>query len=135
MMAPIPKAERGDMLAAYHKRLVGSDRKAQVKAALAWSLWEGETIALLPEPETSGKFGEDNYAFTFARIETHYFVHDGWLEQGQLLRDARKLKDIPGAIVHGRYDMPCAAGHAWHAFSEPGILDRLIRATEKFADK
>ena len=61
-VAPIPEAERGDMMAAYRKRLVGSDRKAQVEAARAWSLWEGETITLLPEPETSSKFGEDDFA-------------------------------------------------------------------------
>ncbi|MER9404948.1 prolyl aminopeptidase [Mesorhizobium caraganae] len=152
-VAPIPEAERGDMMAAYRKRLVGSDRKAQLEAALAWSLWEGETITLLPEPETSDKFGEDEFAIAFARIENHYFVHAGWLEEGQLLRDAHRLKDIPGTIVHGRYDMPCPAKYAWalhkawpkadfhliegagHAYSEPGILDQLIRATDKFAGK
>jgi proline iminopeptidase len=152
-LAPIPEAERGDMMAAYRKRLVGSDSKAQMEAALAWSLWEGETITLLPEPETSDKFGEDDFAIAFARIENHYFVHAGWLEEGQLLRDAHKLRGIPGTIVHGRYDMPCPARYAWalhkawpkadfhliegagHSYSEPGILDQLIRATDKFAGK
>ena len=152
-LAPIPEAERGDMMAAYRKRLVGSDRARQVEAARAWSIWEGETITLLPEPETSDPFAQDDYAVAFARIENHYFVHAGWLEEGQLLRDAWKLKDIPGAIVHGRYDMPCPAKYAWalhkawpkadfhliegagHAYSEPGILDRLIRATDRFAGK
>jgi proline iminopeptidase len=152
-LAPIPEAERGDMMAAYRKRLVGSDRRAQIEAAKAWSNWEGQTITLLPEPETSDKFGEDEFALAFARIENHYFVHAGWLEEGQLLRDAGKLKDIPGVIVHGRYDMPCPAKYAWalhkawpkaefflvegagHAFTEPGILDRLIYATDKFAGK
>ncbi len=152
-LAPIPEAERGDMMAAYRKRLTGSDRKAQIEAARAWSLWEGETITLLPEPETSGKFGEEDFAIAFARIENHYFVHAGWLEEGQLIRDAGRLKDIPGVIVHGRYDMPCPARYAWalhkawpeaefhliegagHALSEPGILDQLIRATDRFAGK
>jgi len=152
-LAPIPEAERGDLMAAYRKRLVGSDRKAQVEAALAWSSWEGQTITLLPEPETSDPFSQDDYAVAFARIENHYFVHAGWLEEGQLLRDAHRLKDIPGVIVHGRYDMPCPAHFAWglhkawpkaeffliegagHAYSEPGILDRLIYATDKFAGK
>ncbi|WP_269931558.1 prolyl aminopeptidase [Aminobacter sp. HY435] len=149
----IPEAERGDMMAAYRKRLVGDDRKAQVEAALAWSIWEGETITLLPDPDTSGKFGEDDFAVAFARIENHYFVHAGWLDEGQLIRDAHKLHDIPGVIVHGRYDMPCPAKYAWalhkawpqadfhliegagHAYSEPGILDQLIRATDRFAGK
>ncbi|MBX3595956.1 MAG: prolyl aminopeptidase [Rhizobiaceae bacterium] len=152
-VAPIPPDERGDMMAAYHKRLTGTDRARQIEAARAWSLWEGETITLLPEPETSGQFEADDYALAFARIENHYFVHAGWLEEGQLLRDAHKLSGIPGVIVHGRYDMPCPAKYAWllhkawpdaefhliegagHAYSEPGILDRLIRATDQFAGR
>ncbi|PLP61321.1 prolyl aminopeptidase [Mesorhizobium loti] len=152
-LAPIPEEERGDMMAAYRKRLVGSDRQKQVEAAKAWSIWEGETITLLPEPATSDAFAQDDYAIAFARIENHYFVHSGWLEEGQLLRDASKLKDIPGTIIHGRYDMPCPARYAWllhkawpkadfhliegagHAYSEPGILDSLIRATDKYAGK
>ena len=152
-IAPIPEAERGDLMAAYRRRLTGDDRAARIEAAKAWSLWEGETITLLPQPETSDKFGEDDFALAFARIENHYFVHGGWLEEGQLLRDAHKLRGIPGLIVHGRYDMPCPARYAWqlhkgwpdaeffliegagHAYSEPGILDRLIYATDKFAGK
>lgn len=152
-LAPIPEVERGDLMAAYRKRLVGNDRQKQIEAAKAWSIWEGETITLLPEPATSDPFAQDDYALAFARIENHYFVHAGWLEEGQLLRDAHKLKDIPGAIIHGRYDMPCPAKYAWqlhkawpradfhlvegagHAYSEPGILDSLIRATDKFAGK
>ncbi|MEZ5781910.1 MAG: prolyl aminopeptidase [Rhizobiaceae bacterium] len=152
-VAPIPEAERGDMMGAYRKRLIGSDRKAQVEAARAWSMWEGQTITLLPEPSTSDAFEQEDFAVAFARIENHYFVHAGWLEEGQLLRDAHKLKGMPGVIVHGRYDMPCPAKYAWllhkawpdaefhliegagHAYSEPGILDRLIRATDKFAGK
>ena len=94
--------------AADRQRPQGADR-----GGAAWSLWEGETITLLPEPETSGKFGEDDFAIAFARIENHYFVHAGWLEEGQLIRDAGRLKDIPGVIVHGRYDMPCPARYAW----------------------
>ncbi len=151
--APIPQAERGDMMAAYRKRLVGADRKAQIEAAIAWSSWEGQTITLLPEPSTSDTFAEADYALAFARIENHYFVHGGWLEEGQILRDAERLGGIPGVIVHGRYDMPCPARYAWqlhkawpgaefhlvegagHAYTEPGILDRLIYATDKFAGK
>jgi proline iminopeptidase len=152
-LAPVPEGERHAMMAAYRKRLVGEDKAAQIEAALAWSQWEGQTITLLPEPETSDKFGEDEFALAFARIENHYFVHAGWMDEGQLLRDAHKLQDIDGVIVHGRYDMPCPAKYAWalhkawpraefhliegagHAYSEPGILDQLIRATDRFAGK
>ena len=150
-LAPIPQDERDNPMAAYRKLLTGPDRDKRIEAAKAWSLWEGETITLLPQPETSDRFGEDEFALAFARIENHFFTHAGWLEEGQLLRDADKLAGIPGVIVHGRYDMPCPARYAWdlsrrwtdaefflvegagHAFSEPGILDRLIYATDKFA--
>jgi proline iminopeptidase len=149
--APIAPADRGEMMRAYHRLLTGNDEARKIEAARAWSLWEGETITLLPEPSTSDKFGEDRFALAFARIENHFFVNAGWLEEGQLLRDAVKLRGIPGTIVHGRYDMPCPARYAWalskvwtdadfhliegagHAYTEPGILDRLIEATDRFA--
>jgi proline iminopeptidase len=152
-IAPIPEEERGDLVTAYRKRLTGDDREEQLRCAKAWSVWEGETITLLPEPSTSDQFHEAEFALAFARIENHYFIHAGWFEDGQLLRDAYKLKDIPGTIVHGRYDMPCPMRQAWelhkawpkadfhpiegagHAYSEPGILDQLIRATDKYAGK
>ena len=111
--APIPPQERGDMIAAYRKRLTGDDPAVQIEAARAWSLWEGETITLLPDPKFSADFADDRFALAFARIENHYFTHDCWLEEGQLLRDAGRLRGIPGAIVHGRYDMPCPARYAW----------------------
>ncbi len=150
--APIPEAERGDMVSAYRRLLTGDDEERQLEAAKAWSLWEGETITLLPDPTSSAAHGEDRFALAFARLENHYFVHRCWLEEGQLLRDAHRLHGIPGTIVHGRYDMPCPARYAYalhkawpeaefhliegagHAYSEPGILDRLILATDRFAD-
>lgn len=149
--APIPAEERDDMVAAYRRRLVGGDPAVQLEAAKAWTIWEGETITLLPDPSLSEPFRDGHYALAFARLENHYFTHRAWLEEGQLLDNAYRLKGIPGVIVHGRYDMPCpvryalALHQAWpdsefhliegagHAWSEPGILDQLIRATDRFA--
>jgi proline iminopeptidase len=151
-LAPIPVAERGDMMAAYRKRLVGTDTAAQLAAAKAWAQWEGETITLLPEPSVSETFYDPQYALAFARIENHYFVHAGWMDDGQLIRDAHKLKTIPGVIVQGRYDVACPPKTAWdlhrawpeaafhmvegagHAQSQPGILHHLIEATDRFAE-
>ena len=150
-VAPIPLEERHDMMAAYRRRLVSTDPQTRIEAARAWSLWEGRTVTLLPEPATSDQFGEDQFALAFARIENHYFVHGAWLEEDQLVRDVERLHHIPAVIVHGRYDMPCPVHFAWrlhkawpqaefhlvegagHAASEPGILDHLIRATDQFA--
>lgn len=149
--APIPEAERHDMVTAYHKRLTGADEAAKLEAAKAWTIWEGETITLLPNPAMSAAFSNGHYALAFARLENHYFMHNCWLEEGQLLRDVHKLKGIPGAIVHGRYDMPCPLKNAWtlhkawpdsafhlvegagHTASEPGIRDQLVAATDRFA--
>lgn len=150
-LAPVAEEDRGDLLHAYHRILTGEDRAAQVAAAKAWSVWEGETIRLLPDATLSATHEDDAFALAFARIENHYFVHRGWLEEGQLIHDAGKLRDIPGMIVQGRYDMACPAETAWalhkawpearfemiegagHAYNEPGILDALIRATDSFA--
>ena len=152
-VAPIPEAERGDMMAAYYRRLTGSDPDVQTTAARAWSVFEGETITLLPNPDLSAQHDDGHFALAFARLETHYFVNGCWLEPDQLIRDAGRLRSIPGTIVHGRYDMPCPARYAYalhkawpeadfhliegagHAYSEPGILDRLIRTTDGYSGK
>jgi proline iminopeptidase len=150
-LAPIPEEERGDLMAAYRKRLIDPDLAVQAKAARAWSLWEGETITLLHNQEYSDQFGDEHYAIAFARIENHYFVNEGWFEEGQLIRNAHRLRDIPGVIIQGRYDIATPAKTAWdlhkawpeaqfimvpdagHAMSEPGILHHLIEATDAFA--
>jgi len=152
-LAPIPEGERGNLIEAYRRRLTGDDRAAQIEAARAWARWEGETITLLPDPSTAGSFGEEQFALAFARIENHYFIHNGWMQEGQLLRDAHKLSGIPGTIVQGRYDSATPVRSAWdlhrawpeadfhlipdagHAYNEPGILDRLLRATDTHADR
>lgn len=151
-LAPIPPAERGDLMAAYRRRLVGDDPALRLEAAKAWSRWEGETLTLLPDPSVSDPFMQEEFAIAFARIENHYFVHGGWMEEGQLLRDAPRLAGIPTVVVQGRYDVATPAVTAWdlcralpkaefyliedagHAATEPGIRDRLIRATDAFAD-
>jgi proline iminopeptidase len=148
----IPEAERGgDLIEAFAKRLTGSDSAEQLSAAKAWSKWEADIVTLLPHPEVVEEFTGPDKAIAIARIENHYMANNGWLEEGQLLRDAGKLKGIPGVIVQGRHDCctpPIAAWQlkkAWpevelnivpdggHLYNEPGVLDGLIRATDKFA--
>jgi proline iminopeptidase len=150
-LEPIPKAERHDLIAAYRARLTHPDRAVRLRAAKAWSVWEGETITLLPDLEIAAHHEEDEFALAFARIENHYFTHGGFLVEGQLIDDAHRLRDIPGVIVQGRYDVACPARTAWdlhrawptarfvvvpdagHAVSEPGILHHLVEATDAFA--
>jgi proline iminopeptidase len=150
-LAPIPVEERGDLIAAYRRRLIHEDPVVRQEAARAWSLWEGETITLLPDQDYSDQFGDDRYALAFARIENHYFVNEGFLEEGQLIRDAHRLKSIPGVIIQGRYDVATPPRTAWdlhkawpearfilvpdagHAATEPGIAHHLIETTDAFA--
>ena len=150
-LAPIPPAERDDLIAAYHRRLTGDDPVEQLRAAKAWSSWEDHTITLLPSPRHQQSHAADQSALAFARIENHYFVNHGFMEEGQLLRDAYKLHAIPGTIVQGRYDACTPARTAWdlhrawpqaqfhlvsdagHAFDEPGTLAHLIAATNAYA--
>jgi len=150
-LAPIPENERHDLVAAYHRRLTGADRSAQLAAAKAWSKWEAETVTLLPNPKVIEQHTSDDFAIAIARIENHYMINRGWLEEGQLIRDAARLRGIPGVIVQGRYDCCTPPAAAWalhkawpeaelnivpdggHLFNEPGILDGLIRASDAFA--
>ncbi|TPW21996.1 MAG: prolyl aminopeptidase [Elusimicrobia bacterium] len=148
----IPVEERGDMMAAYHRRLTSEDRAVRMAAAKAWSVWEGATSKLLPDPGLMDKFAEDKHAEAFARIECHYFVNKGFFEHDdQLIHDAARLKGIPGVIIHGRYDVVCPLETAWllhkawpdgelkispdsgHAMSEPANRTALLDATDRFA--
>ena len=148
----VPVDERGDLVSAYRRRLTAEDPATQLAAAKAWSNWEGLTVTLLPDPEMLAEFTEDSRAIAIARIENHYMANKGWLEEGQLLAGAEKLRNIPGVIVQGRHDNCTPPSAAWklkkawpevdlqiipdggHLYSEPGILDGLVRATDRFAD-
>jgi proline iminopeptidase len=149
-LAPIPPEERDDLIAAYHKRLTGSHREAQLRAAHAWTRWESRTITLLPSSRHQQDHSDDASALAFARIENHYFVNSGFMEEGQLLANAHRLHAIPGTIIQGRYDACTPMRTAWdlhkawpqaefhvvpdagHAFDEPGILELLLAATDKY---
>jgi proline iminopeptidase len=146
----IPKAERGDLLSAYHKRLVDPDPAVHMPAARSWSVYEGSCSTLLPNPSLVADFASDRVALGLARIEAHYFRHDIFLPRDSLLQKADRLKRIPGVIVQGRYDIVCPTvsaddlHQAWpeaeylvvadagHSAFEPGIRSRLVAATESF---
>ncbi len=153
-LAAIPEAERGDLVQAYYRRLTSPDAKVRADAARAWSMWEGRTSYLLPNESYLSKTGEDAFADAFARIECHYFVNGGWLENDKaLLANVDKIRHIPGVIVQGRYDVVCPIETAWalhrawpeadlrivedagHAAFEPGNLHELIEATDRFKSR
>ncbi|WP_034763245.1 MULTISPECIES: prolyl aminopeptidase [unclassified Hyphomonas] len=152
-VVPIPEDERDDLLMAFHRRLTGDDRQSRIEAARAWSRWEGETLSIKGPLTTPPRFNEDDFVDAFARIECHYFVNRGFFASDNWLLEqcAKKLKDIPGVIVHGRYDVVTPLSTAWalskawpkaelhivpdagHSSMEPGIVDKLIQATDHFA--
>ncbi len=148
----VPDAERGDMISAYHRRLTHPDRAVQLAAAKAWSIWEGTTLSLVQDQRRVELFGADSYAIAFARIECHYFVNRGFFaNDDHLLRNAPLIRDIPGVIIHGRYDVVTPLKNAWnlhrawpkstlrivpdagHAMTEPGIAHELVTATRAFS--
>ncbi|MCK5336825.1 MAG: prolyl aminopeptidase [Gammaproteobacteria bacterium] len=152
-IAPIPESERGDMIKAYYQVLTGSDEVAKMRAAEAWSVWEGRTACLQTNDAVVDYFSDPHVALSVARIEAHYFVNNSFLQPNQILNNADKLKEIPGYIVHGRYDVICPAQQAWalhqawpeselnmiedagHAVSEPGITQRLVEIMDELAVK
>ncbi|WP_266169223.1 prolyl aminopeptidase [Dyella subtropica] len=150
--AAIPENERGNMVEAYWRRLTSDDEAVRLAAAQAWGAWEGSTITLEESPETVASFSAPEVALSMARTEAHYFRHLAFLEPGQLLRDVAKIRHIPATIVHGRYDIVCPVKNAYdlaavwpeadfhvvvagHAAGEPAIVDVLVTATDRLADR
>ena len=145
----VPKAERGDLLAAYYRRLVDPDPRVHMPAARAWSLYEGACSTLLPNPETVAAFGEDRLALGLARIEAHFFTRHLFTADDDLVAGIGRIRHLPGIIVQGRYDMVCPIrgadelSRAWpeasyvivpdagHSAMEPGIREQLVLATER----
>lgn len=150
-LAPIPEDEHDNLLQAYYQRLTGNDEIARMGAAKAWSVWEGRTATLAPKQAVIDHFSDPYNALSIARIEAHYFVNHGFLEQNQLLNNSRQLAGIPGMIIHGRYDLICPLENAFklhqqwpdaslhvvaeagHAGSEEKIITELVKATQNMA--
>ncbi|AER57258.1 proline iminopeptidase [Pseudoxanthomonas spadix BD-a59] len=148
----IPQVERADLISAFHRRLTSNDAQTRLAAARAWSVWEGATSFLRVDENFVSGHEDAEFALAFARIENHYFVNGGFFEvEDQLLRDAPRIADIPGVIVHGRYDVVCPVANAWdlhkawpkarlqisptsgHSAFELENIDALVRATDAFA--
>ena len=147
-LEPIPEDERNDMVDAYYRRLTSTDRTERIRAARAWSMWEGSTSRLVPDPALIAHTGDEMFAEAFARIECHYFINGGFFQaDDQLLQNIALIEHIPAVIVQGRYDIVCPAESAYqlhrawprstlriaprsgHSALEPEITSHLIAAT------
>jgi proline iminopeptidase len=150
-LKPIPLDERGDLMAAYYKRLTSPDLETRLAAARAWSIWEASTSKLLLDPNLQAKFGDNQFADAFARIECHYFMNRGFMDsEDQLLKNVDRIRHIPAVIVQGRYDVVCPMISAWelhnvwpeaefvvvpdagHSMMEPGIRSVLLDVGDRF---
>lgn len=149
-IADISPSERGDLLRAYQARLFGDDGEVAARAARNWSRYEGSCLFLQPQPETIEACSDDAIAIGIGRLEAHYFLHGGFIEEDQLIRDLDRIRHLPAVIVQGRYDAVCPPVSAWrlhqawpqarlhiiadagHAALEPGTAAALVAATEQF---
>ncbi len=150
-LSAIPEEERDDLISAFHRRLTSADESTRLAAAKAWSIWEGGTSYLHIDPHYTTTHGDPKFALPFARIENHYFVNKGFFEHDdQLLRDVHRIQDIPGVIVHGRYDVVCPVQSAFdlhtawpkaelrvspasgHSGFEAENIAALVEATDRF---
>jgi len=146
----IPENERNDIIKAYHKRINSVSETEALIFAKNWSKWEASTINLIPSDEIIKDFTEDEFALTFAKIETHYFVNNVFFKSDNyILENASTIERIKCKIIHGRYDIPCPVKNAWelhaklrnsdlnivdnagHSIFEKGIQEGVIKATEE----
>ncbi len=144
----VPKEKRGAMMDAYREMMFGDDEKLGVEAARRWGLWEAATVFVVPPDETTQSYFDPTTTLALGRLECHYLRQGGFLEEGQLLRDAGKIAHIPTKIVHGQFDMNCLLENAWrmhkalpnselivvpqggHATNDPVTIDRQVRAAD-----
>ncbi len=151
--AAIPPQERNDLLAGYAKRLFSDDPAVHTPAARTWSHYEGSCLHLLPHPEVAQQFESEAVGLGVGRLEAHYFLHQGFLSEDQLIRNVHRIAHLPAVIIQGRYDVVCpprsavrlkaawpqAVFHmiedAGHSGFEPGIARALVAATDRFRDR
>ncbi|MBP0027716.1 prolyl aminopeptidase [Roseofilum sp. Guam] len=148
---PIPLEERDNFLSAYYRRLTSDDPQVRQEAARAWSVWEASTSKLFPDLNLMEKFADDRFADAFARIECHYFINLGFFDsEDWFFQNLDRIRQIPTAIVQGRYDLVCPMKTAWevhrawpeadfqviadagHSMAEPGIRSALIEMSDRF---
>ncbi len=148
----VPPAERdGNLVEAYARLLEHPDPAVREAAAAGWCAWEDAVVATNPNTGPNPRYADARFRMAFARIVTHYFRHNAWLEDGQLLRDAARLTGIPGVLIHGRLDISSPLETAWrlaqawpgselviversgHSSAEPGMAEAIVAATDRLA--
>lgn len=150
-IAPVSPKNRSDIVSAYYELLTSHNEIERMRAAEAWSVWEGRTSNLQTDPDIVNYFSDPYHALAMARIECHYFHHDAFIEHNQILQNTAAIEQLPTTIVQGRYDMVCPfnqafelheklpnsqliiCNHAGHSAMEKEISAALVNATDQFA--
>ncbi len=151
-IAPISVENRHNLVQAYYDLLTGDNEVARMRAAEAWSVWEGRTSTLKPSEVNVNHFSDPHFALAMARIECHYFCHHAFIKPNQILNNAERIAHIPTTIVQGHYDMVCPVNqayelagklpnanlvichHAGHSAMEVDISEQLVKATDSLID-
>jgi len=146
-LAPIAEEDRHDLMGAYQARMSGSNELVRMAAAKAWSRWEADCSTLHPNLRLIKHLTDPHRALSRTQIGLHYFANNCFIEDDHILSNIASIANIPGIIVHGRFDMLCPLSTAFalhkgwpisqmfivreagHSATEPAIIDALIRAT------
>ena len=124
--------------------------KKQLKTVSNFMKWHQVLGKLIPDgKKINERTGRD--AIASEKILYYYIKNNGFLKEGELIKNADKISNIPTVIIQGRYDMCCPPMTAWelhkklpkadfylvpaagHKADEPGILDKIIEYTNKFS--
>ncbi len=152
LRAAAAPAETGiEIIHAFRRMLEDLDPEVRMRAASAWCRWESASPDRAPDAPLSGRFAKPEFALAYARIVTHYVAHNGWLEDGALLRNLGRIAHLPAILVNGRFDFQAPLGWAWtlhrawpgselvvvgdagHVMMDKGITREIVRATDRFA--
>jgi proline iminopeptidase len=118
----VPEHERdGSLVDAYYRLLTDPDPAIHEQAARDWCAWEDAHVGGDHDP----RYDDPVFRLNFARLVTHYWSHGGFLEDGQLLRNLDRLRDIPGVLIHGLHDFSSPPDTAWTIAQTWGELELI----------
>ncbi|MQA27862.1 MAG: alpha/beta fold hydrolase, partial [Micromonosporaceae bacterium] len=150
----VPEAERdGSLVESYSRLLHDPDPAVRERAAKDWCDWEDTHVAVRADHKPDPRYQDPRFRMCFARLVTHYWRHAGFLDDGALLRDTRKLAGIPGALIHGRLDVSSPPDIAWelsrawpdaeltliddagHGLAQLSARQAVLTAIDRFAER
>lgn len=123
----LPEQDRARPNEAYHDLLVSEDYETRVAAAREWNRWDLSIGTLRPEPESFAQLEDDAWVLAHARLEAHYFMNGGFLEEGQILKEEnlRRISYIPSTLLLLLVETYCALNAA-NAFCHSHYYPRSL---------